>query len=62
VNRDGNTARWIRAATEHLGVLAEEYRDHGKDEAADEVEEVQEALGRLHRLPDPDEGEDEGDD
>jgi hypothetical protein len=53
VNRDSNTARWIRAATEQLHDLAREYEDAGMDEQADEVNEAAEVVGRLHRLPDP---------
>lgn len=61
MNRDGNMARWIRAATETLGEFAQDYADAGMDAEHDEFEEVREALGRLHRLPDPDGDEDDAD-
>jgi hypothetical protein len=59
MDRDSNMARWIRAATETLGEYAEDYGAAGMDAEHDEIEEVREALGRLHRLPDPEDADDD---
>jgi hypothetical protein len=64
MDRDGNMARWIRAATETLDEFAMDYNVPGFDAEREEIEEVREALGRLHRLPDPpdEDGDEDGPD
>ena len=57
MNRDGNMARWIRAATETLGEYAEEYRDAGQEWEAEQFEEARDRVSDLHALADPGEEE-----